>query len=413
MRIVSIITALVVMVALYFLILQRDTVLSFARGDNPDEPAVADAKQTETDAKPADGIKRVSVVAMHSKARPVAGAVLVRGRTEAARQVDVRAETSGTVISKPLRKGAMIDENATLCGIDPGTREANLAETVARLAEAKARLPEAEARLAEAESRLVEAEINDRVASQLKEDGFASQTRVAATTASVSSAKASVQSAKSGLDSAQSGISAAEAAVAASKKEIERLTITAPFGGLLETDSAELGEFLQPGAVCATIIQLNPIKLVGFVPEVDVDKISIGSPVHARMTSGLEVEGIVTFLSRSADENTRTFRVEAEVDNTDLSIRDGQTSEIRISSSDAVAHLLPQSSLTLNNDGTIGVRLVDANSEAQFVPITVLRDTVDGIWASGLSEMADIIIVGQEFVTDGVPVAPTFRELGQ
>ena len=53
------------------------------------------------------------------------------------------------------------------------------------------------------------------------------------------------------------------------EREIDRLTITAPFGGLLESDAAEIGSLLQPGALCATVIQLDPIKLVGFIPETD------------------------------------------------------------------------------------------------------------------------------------------------
>jgi multidrug efflux system membrane fusion protein len=43
----------------------------------------------------------------------------------------------------------------------------------------------------------------------------------------------------------------------------------------------------------------------------------------------------------------------------------------------------------------------------------VLRDTVDGMFVSGLPDAADIIVVGQEFVTDGVAVAPTYRETAQ
>ncbi|MEM9031835.1 MAG: efflux RND transporter periplasmic adaptor subunit, partial [Pseudomonadota bacterium] len=105
-----------------------------------------------------------------------------------------------------------------------------------------------------------------------------------------------------------------------------------------------------------------------------------------------------------------TFRVEVAVDNADLSVRDGQTAEIVIASEGAEAHLLPQSALTLSNDGQLGVRLVSPAQQAAFVPVSVLRDTTDGIWVAGLSETVDVIVVGQEYVTDGVPVAPTYRE---
>lgn len=406
MRIVSILTACLVAVALYLLVLQRDWLLAVA-GVGAKEPEAAQAEQAEPDPEDA---RRVSVVALHSTATTVTGSVLVRGRTEAARSVDVRAETVGTVNSTPLRKGAFVEAGQTLCQIDPGTREATLLEAEARLAEARAGLPSAAARLTEAQALLNEAHINDRAAAQLRADGYASETRAAATAAAVSSAEAGVESAKSGLETAQSAIRSAEAAVASAKKEIERLTISAPFAGLLESDSAELGSLLQAGSTCAVVIQLDPIKLVGFLPETDVDKIALNSQVRARLASGREVAGQVSFLSRSADETTRTFRVEADVENSDLSIRDGQTAEIVMEAGEAVAHLLPQSALTLNDDGNIGVRIVDPERHAQFLPVHVLRDTVEGVWVDGLPENADIIVIGQEFVTDGVPVAPTFRE---
>jgi multidrug efflux system membrane fusion protein len=42
-----------------------------------------------------------------------------------------------------------------------------------------------------------------------------------------------------------------------------------------------------------------------------------------------------------------------------------------------------------------------------------LRDTVDGVWVSGLEEQADVIVTGQDFVTKGVVVRPTYREAAQ
>ncbi len=104
-------------------------------------PAISDMTNAS-----ADPVRLVSVVAIHSVAQTVDSAVLLRGHTEAARQVDVMAETSGKVISTPLRKGAYIEAGQTLCQLNPGTHESRLNETKARLTEAEARLPEAQAR---------------------------------------------------------------------------------------------------------------------------------------------------------------------------------------------------------------------------------------------------------------------------
>ena len=425
MRVTPIILSIIVATVLYFLVFERDRLLSFA-SSGPQEPVeaeIADAAPEPVAESPAGGERVVSVVALKSTASQIDSAVLLRGRTEAARQIDVRAETSGLVDSEPLRKGAYVEQGQLLCEIDPGTRLTSLAEAEARVPEAAARLPEAQSRVPEAEGRVLEAEarleealINDNAARQLSEDGFASTTRVAGTRAAVSSARAGVQTAKAGLEAAKAGIEAAragvqaaEAAVASARNEIDRLDVKAPFSGLLETDTAELGALLQPGGMCATIIQLDPIKLVGFVPEGEVSKITTGAMAGARLVSGNEVQGRVTFLSRSSDPETRTFRVEVQVPNPDLAIRDGQTAEIIIASEGKTAHLIPASAMTLNDNGALGVRLAE-DGKATFKPVTILRDTIDGVWVDGLGEQADIIVVGQEYVIDGVAIDVTYRE---
>lgn len=424
MRIVPMITAVLVVGFLYFLVFERDTLVAFARGDDAGETAPQTAAPQAVLDTPADA---VGVVVQKSRAREIDTAVILRGETEADAEVDVRSETAAVVVSEPLPKGRFVETGEVLCRLDPGTRQAGLAEAQARLAEAQASLPaaeaakaEAEARVIEAEARLDEAEINDNAARQLSEGGFASSTRVATTLAGVRSAEAGVQAARSGLESARrgiasarSGIQAAEAAVAAAQTEIDRLTIAAPFAGVLESDTAELGSYMQQGSLCATVMRLDPIKVVGFVPETDVDRIGVGALAGAQLISGRQVQGRVTFLSRSADETTRTFRTEIEVANPDHSIRDGQTAEILIGAEGRIAHLLPASALTLDNLGRLGVRVVNADGLVGFVPVTILRDTVDGVWLGGLPQEADVIVMGQDFVTEGVRVAVTYREAGQ
>ncbi len=48
---------------------------------------------------------------------------------------------------------------------------------------------------------------------------------------------------------------------------------------------------------------------------------------------------------------------------------------------------------------------------ARFMPVRLLRDTPDGVWVGGLPNEVDVIVVGQEYVIDGVRVAPTFRDI--
>lgn len=412
MRILSIIAALLVATVLYLSVAERPMLLAMF-GAQPDETETETvAVVAEEDEAPARNL--VKVIVQKSTAREIDSAVVLRGQTNAARQVLVRAETAATIVSPPLRKGEHVEAGQALCVLDEGTRGTALDQAVAQFEEAESRVPEARARLLQAEAQLAEARINQIAASKLNEGGFGSTTRLANADAAVAAAEAGVESARAGVSAAQSGITSARAMVASAEKEIERLTIRAPFAGLLESDTAELGAYLGGGDLCATIIQLDPIKLVAFVPETEVNRVHVGALAGARLAAGgNDVQGRVTFLSRSADETTRTFRVEIEVPNPDLKIRDGQTAEILISADGAKAHLLPQSALTLNDEGTLGVRTIDDNAIVAFYPVELMRDTAEGVWVTGLEDTANVIVVGQEYVIAGVQVAPTFEELGQ
>ncbi|EPX81993.1 putative Co/Zn/Cd efflux system membrane fusion protein [Salipiger mucosus DSM 16094] len=318
-------------------------------------------------------------------------------------------------------------EGELLCELDPGTSGASLAEAQAQLAQARAqrpqveaRIPEAEAMLEQARAQVEEAEINLTAAEELSQGGFASRTRVASARAAQRTAEAAVSSAEAGLKSAQSGlegleaqIESARAAVARAQTVVDNLTIEAPFGGVLESDTAELGALMSVGAPCATVLQLDPVKLVGFVPETDVTRVETGARAGARLTGGQQVVGEVTFVSRQADATTRTFRVEVTLPNPDLALRAGQTAEIAIEAEGAKAHLLPQSAMTLDDTGAIGIRAVSDEGTARFMPVTVLRDTREGIWVAGLPDEVDVITVGQEYVTDGVTVDASFEEVLQ
>ncbi|WP_146346976.1 efflux RND transporter periplasmic adaptor subunit [Falsiphaeobacter marinintestinus] len=415
MRLVPFITALLVTAGLYLAVFERDTVLAYARGAGAAETAPQEDAVEQDDAPDVveAASNAVGVVAIRSVATPIDSAVILRGDTQASRRVQVRSETSAIVNSEPLRKGRYIEKGEVLCQLDPGTREASLAEAHAMLAEARSHVPESDANLETARARLEEAQINWNAAEKLAAGGYTSETSKAGAAAAVRAAEAGVESAKAGLESAQAGIESAQAKFAAAQREIERLTIMAPFEGLLESDTAEIGSLLQAGGLCAEILQLDPIKVVGYVPETEVNRVQVGAIAGAELATGLRVQGRVTFLSRSADPTTRTFLVEVTVENTDLAIRDGQTATIAIGAEGIKAHKVPQSALTLNNDGQLGIRAVASGNLVKFHPVRLLRDDIDGVWIGGLPETADVIVVGQDFVIDGVHVTPTYREAAQ
>ena len=191
-------------------------------------------------------------------------------------------------------------------------------------------------------------------------------------------------------------------------KELNNTKIIAPFDGLLESDTAEYGDFMQTGAPCGALLALNPIKLIGYATETQVSKIEVNTTAGARLISGDTVSGTVSFISRSADPTTRTFLVETTVPNENYEIREGSTADIYISLAGAKGHLLPQSSLTLNSSGVLGVRIA-LDDKAKFIPINIIRDAEEGVWVTGLPNSVDVIIVGQEYVTDNSNIKVSYK----
>ena len=180
--------------------------------------------------------------------------------------------------------------------------------------------------------------------------------------------------------------------------------IVAPFSGYLESLRVDKGDYLNTGGICASLIDSNPMLLIADIAEKEIADIDVGANSMARLISGDEILGKVSFIATSADKNTRTFRVEIQVDNKDRKIRDGVSAEIYIESKKVFSHKISPAILSLNDQGKLGIRTVDGNNSVEFREIEILEDTTDGLWISGLNENERIITLGQEYVFQGQTV---------
>tara|TARA_B110000467_G_scaffold161697_1_gene183326 strand:+ start:115 stop:984 length:870 start_codon:yes stop_codon:yes gene_type:complete len=181
--------------------------------------------------------------------------------------------------------------------------------------------------------------------------------------------------------------------------ELNRTEVKAPFSGYLE-QIVKPGNFLERGQNCATIIQLDPITFIAEVPEFAINKIESGQETVMNLITGETVEGNLTFVSKSASDSTRTFKVESQVRNVDGLIRDGITSEMTIKTKKILAHQVSPSILILNDDGKLGLRSVKDNIVI-FHEIEILEDSESGVWVSGLPDSIELIVQGQGFVENG------------
>jgi multidrug efflux system membrane fusion protein len=290
--------------------------------------------------------------------------VILRGRTEAVREVEVRAETRGKVTEIHAEKGSFIEEGAVLVRLADDDRLARLRQSKALLAER---------------------DIEYRAASNLTKKGFKSETDAA---------------------EAMAKLEEARALVATMEIDIGYTTIRAPFCGVVEQRPVDIGDFVDVGDTVANVVDLDPILVIGQVTEQDVPRLKVGMPGKARLLAGNILEGKIRYIGATADEQTRTFRVELEIPNPDKRVVQGLSTELRLPVADLPAHRVSPAILTLADNGDVGVKTVNAENIVEFHPVTIVGDGPDGLWLTGLPEQVTFITVGQEFVQPGQKVKP-------
>lgn len=300
----------------------------------------------------------------------VEGALSISGRTAAVKTVTVRAETPGTVAEIAGNEGEAVARGDVLCRIAADTRNATVAEARAAVSRAQ---------------------IDYDAAKALADEGFGSGAAVAATRAA--------------LDQARAGLERA-------RLDLANTAVRAPFDGILESMIAEPGDFLAVGGPCAIIADLSAVKFSGSVAEKNIDRIAIGAAGEIMVDNGQRLPAKVTYVSPTAANATRSYTVELEAENTDGRVKVGQTATATIFTGQGTGWRVPRNAVVNNDEGLLGVRVVEEVDTAtgigvvRFYPVRRLGDDADGLLVDGLSGTVDVIVRGQDYVTDGKFVAP-------
>jgi RND family efflux transporter MFP subunit len=115
------------------------------------------------------------------------------------------------------------------------------------------------------------------------------------------------------------------AAYELAQKKAADAVIRAPVGGSVSERLVQPGEFIRENTPVATIVQLSPLRLRTAVQERHAAAIAPGLPVTFRVESfpGVDFEGRVAHVSPAVDQATRTFAVEALVENKDRRLKPG------------------------------------------------------------------------------------------
>ncbi|WP_158224672.1 efflux RND transporter periplasmic adaptor subunit [Agaribacterium haliotis] len=313
----------------------------------------------ETSQNSIDEQQAFSVRALESRAQDYRRPIYIRGRTQAERSVNVAAETDGLVEKTPAAEGQWVERGAVLC-------ELRKEDRLLRVAQAKAQLDKAQ--------------IDYDAALKLKDSGYQSRSQIAASKVNLALARAELER---------------------NQNVLERLQVRAPFAGVLERRYTEQGDFITRGSPCATLLELNPLIVVGEVSERDISALSIGDEAQVRFVNGELRVGRVRYLGHQARELTRTFKVEIELDNSDHSLVSGLTADVQVNAESVQAHLLSPALLTLLDKGSLGLRSVDKDNRVQVHEVQLLADSQDGVWVTGLPESLRLITVGQDYVSEG------------
>ena len=188
-----------------------------------------------------------------------------------------------------------------------------------------------------------------------------------------------------------------------SESEFEKIALYAPFDGILLDNHKIAGELVMPGEKVYELIDLSSLEIYGYINENEILDISTKNEVDVTIL-GEEVQGFIDYVSPISDPETKTFEIVVKVKNKDLRYKDGLSSMISINKGEVLAHKISPSILALGDEGQLGVKVIAEGNEVEFKDIKIIEDTSEYMLVTGLSEKEKIIIVGQQYVSNGEKV---------
>jgi len=168
----------------------------------------------------------------------------------------------------------------------------------------------------------------------------------------------------------------------------------------------DIGDYVRIGDPVTGLVDLDPLEVTIFVNEKDVVQLEKGNEANLRFSGGETRMGKVSYIAPAGDADSRTFRIDVEMDNVENPLPAGLTAEVRIAVKTKKAHKISPAILTLDDEGQVGVKMVDQSNKVVFTPVEIIADEPSAMWITGLSDTAKIIVVGQDFVSNGQQVDP-------
>ncbi|MEE9332569.1 MAG: efflux RND transporter periplasmic adaptor subunit [Granulosicoccaceae bacterium] len=288
----------------------------------------------------------------------------LQGQLEPARRLHIRAEIAGIVSKLHVSKGQTVAANDPLMDLTLDGRDTELRQ---------------------AQAAFTSAVSEEKAAASLREQGLQSKVQ---------------------LEQAQSQLERARAQLARVELDIANTQITAPFAGIINTLPIEQGELVERGGVVAELVDNTSLKANAQAAQQTIAQLKIGQAVTVSLLTGEELPGEITFISAVANSQTRSFAIEAVVDNPDGTVSAGVSASIQVPIQKVEAVFISPSTLSLGNNGELGVKIVNSDNIVEFVPIKLVSTSLEGAWVTGIVPNSRLVTLGQGFINPGQKVDP-------
>ncbi|WP_332612137.1 efflux RND transporter periplasmic adaptor subunit [Achromobacter sp. ESBL13] len=237
------------------------------------------------------------------------------------------------------------------------------------------------AELAQAHANLTLAQSHYRRAVELQGKGFVSQ---------------------QARDESASTLKVQEAAVALAQARLDKMTISAPFAGIVGLRSVSVGDYVNQGQDLAPLEAIDPLKVDFRVPEMYLSKVGVGQQLTLRLDAlpGQERQGLVYAVSPLVDAGGRSILLRATVANKDALLRPGMFARVQLLFNQDKALVAPEAALSPSGETQYVYRVKDGRAEKREVTIGERREGRVEI-LTGVAAGDQLVVAGIQRVTDG------------
>ena len=138
--------------------------------------------------------------------------------------------------------------------------------------------------------------------------------------------------AQADYDKARAALGVDEARVASARTTLSKMTLRAPFAGVVGLREVSIGEFVNAGQDLVTLVRLDPIEVDFSVPESALEQLRNGQKVSITVDAfqGDVFGGQVVAIDPVIDPNSRSAKLRAQIANPDGRLRPGQFAQLQL-----------------------------------------------------------------------------------